>query len=109
MIGKDGLQPGQLLLLRSERFLLAFEQAWDGTGIRLGGFRLPREVWADWERPSIDHALDIVFRNKEVDLRPFLAHNVLPGLVRFMADRLRKAADDKREAIDYIIGVQDVQ
>lgn len=106
MIGGGGLQQGQVIRLKSTNFELDLAQGADGLVLtraitRLQSSYLGRLLESEMDvakQASMREVLDMVFRNKEIDMTSWLAHNVVRGLAQF-------AFHDYRPAIDYVVGM----
>lgn len=104
-IGGNSLEVGQCLSIKTNRFSLELEQkeieGKVGLVLKPGNQSLNDHGGVKYG--SIQAALDFVFRNKEMDMVPWLAHNVVHGIVQYMSCVSHAG---KPTALEYIGGGQ---
>ncbi|KAK5117452.1 hypothetical protein LTR85_008837 [Meristemomyces frigidus] len=88
-IGGNTLQIGQVLSIKTATFEMELEQSKiDGrTGLTLKSLSFHGEMHhadADDPRKAVNEAFAFVFRNREMDMAAWLAHNVVQGLVQYL-------------------------
>ncbi|KAK4543418.1 hypothetical protein LTR36_005561 [Oleoguttula mirabilis] len=119
-IGGNTLKVGQSVTLKTDRFQLELQQTEVNgkVGLELkdlfGVYKYvtpgsyARFSFSAETRKSITYALDFVFRNEDLDMTSWLAHNVVRGLVQYIAKRRNYAlaADNEKEtgALEFIGG-----